>query len=163
MNNKEIIAIAVIGTRQPSVKESKMAEEVGRELAKKGVVLLCGGLGGVMESACHGASLEGGLTIGILPGNEASSANRYVRIPIVTGLGYARNAVLIKSAQAVIAVGGGYGTLSEIAYALDFKIPVIGIDTWSLARNGQEENSIIIAKNAGDAVRQALKSVKKDK
>lgn len=159
MNNKEIIAIAVIGTRQPSTKESKIAEEVGRELAKNGVVLLCG----VMESACRGASSEGGLTIGILPGNEASSANQYVRIPIVTGLGYARNAVLVKSARAVIAVGGSYGTLSEIAYALDANIPVIGIDTWSLARNGEEDNSIIIAKNAREAVRLALKSVKKEK
>jgi uncharacterized protein (TIGR00725 family) len=163
MKNSEIIAIAVIGTRQPSTKEHKIAEEVGRELAKNGVVLLCGGLGGVMESACRGASSEGGLTIGILPGNEASSANQYVQIPIVTGLGYARNAVLVKSARAVIAVGGGYGTLSEIAYALDSNIPVIGINTWSLARNGQEDNSIIIAKNARDAVRQALKLMKKDK
>jgi hypothetical protein len=163
MNKKNIITIAVLGTRQPSKKESETAEEVGRELAKKVVLLLCGGLGGVMESACRGACSEGGLTVGILPGNEAGSANKYVRIPIVTGLGYARNAVLIKSSQAVIAVGGGYGTLSEIAYALDANIPVIGINTWSLARNGQEDCSIIAAKNAVDAVRKALKLLKKGK
>lgn len=160
MTTREIITIAVIGTRQPSPEEAKLAEEVGRELAKNGVVLVCGGLGGVMEAACRGACLEGGLTIGILPGNEAKSANRYVQIPIVTGMGYARNAVLVKSAQAVIAVGGGYGTLSEIAYALDFKIPVIGLSTWSFSRNNQEDKLIIRVRNAKSAVNKALKLLK---
>ena len=160
MTTREIITIAVIGTRQPSPEEAKLAEEVGRELAKNGVVLVCGGLGGVMEAACRGACLEGGLTIGILPGNEAKSANRYVQIPIVTGMGYARNAVLVKSAQAVIAVGGGYGTLSEIAYALDFKIPVIGLSTWSFSRNNQKDKLIIRVRNAKSAVNKALKLLK---
>jgi uncharacterized protein (TIGR00725 family) len=160
MTTREIITIAVIGTRQPSPEEAKLAEEVGRELAKNGVVLVCGGLGGVMEAACRGARLEGGLTIGILPGNEAKSANRYVQIPIVTGMGYARNAVLVKSAQVVIAVGGGYGTLSEIAYALDFKIPVIGLSTWSFSRNNQEDKLIIRVRNAKSAVNKALKLLK---
>ncbi|MCX6003255.1 MAG: TIGR00725 family protein [Chloroflexi bacterium] len=160
MTTREIITIAVIGTRQPSPEEAKLAEEVGRELAKNGVVLVCGGLGGVMEAACRGACLEGGLTIGILPGNEAKSANRYVQIPIVTGMGYARNAVLVKSAQAVIAVGGGYGTLSEIAYALDFKIPIVGLNTWSFSRNNRVDKSIIRVRNAKSAVNKALKLVK---
>ena len=80
-----------------------------------------------MEDACRGARAEGGLTIGVIPGDDRKSANSYVQIPIVTGIGYARNVIIVKSAQAVIAVGGGYGTLTEIGYALDGKIPVIGI------------------------------------
>ena len=131
MTNREII-IAVIGTRQPSPEESKLAEEVGRELAKNGVALICGGLGGVMEDACRGACAEGGLTIGVIPGDDRKSANPYVQIPIVTGIGYARNVIIIKSAQAIIAVGGGYGTLTEIGYALDSKKPVIGLKTWKI-------------------------------
>ena len=144
--------IAVIGGSQSSAKESKLAEEVGRELAKRGAVLVCGGLGGVMEAACRGASSEGGLTIGVLPGESGREANSYVQIPIVTGIGYARNVVVVKSAQAVIAIGGSYGTLSEIGHALQNGIPVIGLDTWSLSRNGKTNRSIIPAESAADAV-----------
>ena len=124
--------VAVIGGGQCSREESRLAEKVGRELARHGAILVCGGLGGVMEAACRGASAEGGVTIGILPGDNRHLANPYVQIPIVTGLGYARNAIVAKSAQAVIAVGGAYGTLSEIAHALQNNIPVIGLSTWSL-------------------------------
>lgn len=123
-------------------------------------MLICGGLCGVMEAACRGASLEVGLTIGVLPRNDPDSANQYVKIPIVTGIRYARNAVLVKSAQPVIAVGGSYGTLPEIAYALDFKIPVIGINIWSFSRNGQQDKTIIIAKNAKTAGNKTLQLVK---
>ncbi|MFC1874717.1 TIGR00725 family protein [Chloroflexota bacterium] len=143
--------IAVIGGSQSSAKESKLAEEVGRELAKRGAILICGGLGGVMEAACRGAISEGGLTIGILPGESSREANGYVKIPIVTGIGYARNVVVVKSAQAVIAIGGSYGTLSEIGHALQNGIPVIGLDTWSLSRKGETNKSIIPAENAADA------------
>jgi len=101
MTAREII-IAVIGTRQPSPEESKLAEEVGRELAKNGIALICGGLGGVMEDACRGACAEGGLTIGVIPGDDRKSANPCVQIPIVTGIGYARNVIIIKSAQAIL-------------------------------------------------------------
>ena len=144
--------IAVIGSSQSSAKESKLAEEVGRELAKRDAVLVCGGLGGVMEAACRGASSEGGLTIGVLPGESSREANGYVKIPIVTGIGYARNVVVVKSAQAIIAIGGSYGTLSEIGHALQNGIPIIGLDTWSLSRNGKTNRSIIPAKGAADAV-----------
>ena len=144
--------IAVIGGSQSSAKESKLAEEVGRELAKRGAILVCGGLGGVMEAACRGANSDGGLTIGILPGENRRDANSYVQFPIATGMGYARNAIVVKSAQAVIAIGGSYGTLSEIGYALQNGIPVIGLGTWSLAKNGKADKSIILAKNAADAV-----------
>ncbi|MFC2048503.1 TIGR00725 family protein [Chloroflexota bacterium] len=156
MSEKRRKFIAVIGGSEPSPEEAKLAEEVGRELARQGVILVCGGLGGVMEAACRGTSLEGGLTIGILPGDSATTSNPYVQIPIVTGIGYARNIFVVKSAQAVIAVGGSYGTLSEIAHARQNDIPVIGLNTWSLSRNGQQDNSIILAHNPKEAVKKAL-------
>ena len=156
--NKKIIA--VIGGNQCSKEEAKLAEEVGRELAKQGATLVCGGLGGVMEAACRGAQSEDGLTIGILPGESRQAANPHVQIPIVTGIGYARNIAVVKSAQAVIAIGGNYGTLSEIAYALQGDIPVIGLNTWSLSRNGQLDESIIVAQSPTEAVSKALSLAK---
>ena len=158
MMNKKFIA--VIGGGQPSQQETKLAEAVGRELAKRGVVLVCGGLGGVMEAACQGAQSEGGVTIGILPGENRQAANPYVQIPIVTGIGHARNLAVVKSAQAVIAIGGSYGTLSEIGHALRSGIPVIGLNTWSLSRNGQLDNSITLAQNPAEAVDKALNLTK---
>jgi uncharacterized protein (TIGR00725 family) len=158
MSQKRQKIIAVIGGSQPSPEDSRLAEEVGRELAKQGAVLVCGGLGGVMEAACRGASSEGGVTIGILPGDSSQAANPYVQIPIVTGMGYARNIPIVKSAQAVIAVDGSYGTLSEIAHALQGGIPVIGLNTWALSKNGQPDNSIIPAQNPTEAVNKALDS-----
>ena len=153
-NKKRLIA--VIGGGQCSPEEVKLAEAVGRELAKRDVILVCGGLGGVMEAACKGAHSEGGITIGILPGDSRQAANPHVQIPIVTGIGYARNLIVVKSAQAVIAVGGSYGTLSEISYALQNGIPVIGLNTWSLSRNGEEDKSVIPAQNPAEAVNKAL-------
>ncbi len=151
--------ISVIGGSQTSAREIRLAEEVGRELARKGAVLVCGGLGGIMEAACRGASSEGGITIGILPGDSREQANPYVQFPIVTGIGYARNAAVAKTGQAVIAIGGIYGTLSEIAFALQSSIPVIGLGTWSLSRNGQPDRSIIPMKNAAEAVAKALELI----
>lgn len=148
--------IAVIGGGQCSSAEAELAEDVGRELAKHGAILICGGLGGVMEAACKGASSQGGVTIGILPGERHQAANPYVQIPIFTNLGEARNIIVIKSAQAVIAIGGSYGTLSEIGHALRSGIPVIGLNTWSLSRNGQLDSSIISAQNPAEAVKKAL-------
>lgn len=153
-NNK---LVAVIGGSKCSSPEAQAAESIGRELARQGATLVCGGLGGVMEAACKGARAEGGLTIGILPGDSRQAANPYVQIPIVTNLGEARNVIVVKSAQAVIAVGGSYGTLSEISHALQNKIPVIGLNTWSLSRNGQADSSIILAQNPTEAVDKALK------
>ena len=148
--------VAVIGGSQCSPQEARLAEEVGRELARRGAALVCGGLNGVMEAACRGANSEGGLTIGILPGESRQTANPYVQIPIVTGIGYARNVAVVKSAQAVIAISGSYGTLSEISHALQSGIPVIGLNTWSLSKNGQQDNSIILAQNPAEAVNKAL-------
>jgi len=159
INKKKIIA--VIGAGEPSAEEAKLAEEVGRELARQGAILVCGGLGGVMEAACKGASLEGGITVGILPGDSPKTANPYVQIPIVTGMGYARNIAVVKTAMAIIAVGGSYGTLSEIAHALQNGIPVIGLNTWSLSRNSKQDNSIILAENPTEAVNKALETTEK--
>ena len=148
--------IAVIGGGECSPQVAQLAEEVGREVARRGAILICGGQGGVMEAACKGATSEGGITIGILPGDNRRAANPYVQIPIVTGIGYARNVAVVKSAQAVIAVDGSYGTLSEIAHALQSGIPVIGLNTWALSINGQPDNSIILAQDAADAVTKAI-------
>ncbi len=159
MSRNQPVFFAVIGGGDPSPFECRLAEEVGRQLARNGVTLVCGGLGGVMAAACRGASEEGGTTVGILPGDNRRAANPYVQIPIVTGVGYARNVIVVKSSQAVIAVGGSYGTLSEISHALQNGIPVIGLNTWSLARNGQPDNAIIPAQDAADAVKKALAAI----
>jgi len=109
-----------------------------------------------MESACRGAKSKGGLTVGILPGQDVNKANPWVDIPVVTGMGEARNVAVVNSGQAIIAVGGGYGTLSEIAHALKNSIPVIGLNTWSLSRNDVEDDSIIRVQSAAEAVDKAI-------
>jgi uncharacterized protein (TIGR00725 family) len=155
--------IAVIGNFSCSSKEATLAETVGELLAEQSVTIICGGLGGVMEAVCRGAKSKGGLTVGILPGQDSSMANPWVDIPVVTGLGEARNIAVVKSAQAVIAIGGSYGTLSEIAYALKSGIPVIGLNTWSLSRNGREDDSIIRVHSATEAVDKAISLAKRHK
>ncbi len=151
--------IGVIGGGRCSNKVADLAEGVGRELALHGATLVCGGLGGVMEAACRGAYKAGGRTIGVLPGNSASDANQFVEIPIVTGMGEMRNVVIIKSVQAVIAIDGEYGTLSEIGHALARGIPVIGLNTWELKKQGKVNDSIIIADDAKDAVVKVLMAI----
>lgn len=156
---KELIFIGVIGGSTIPKATYRLAQEVGVEIARRGAVLVCGGMQGVMEAACKGASEAGGLTIGILPGDNRAQANRYVQIPIVSGIGYARNVAVVKSSQAVIAVDGSYGTLTEIGYALQAGIPVIGLGTWSLAIKGKEDKNIIPAENAKGAVAKAMKLI----
>jgi uncharacterized protein (TIGR00725 family) len=148
--------VAVIGSGSAPVKESAVAAEVGAALAEAGAVLVCGGLGGVMEAACRGARQRGGTSVGILPGSDRSAANRYVDIAIATGLGEARNAVVVGCADAVVAVGGEFGTLSEIALALRAGKPVIGLGTWELRRGGEVEAGIVQADSAAEAVALAL-------
>ncbi len=152
--------IAVVGGAQCSREEAKLAEAVGVELAKQGAILICGGLGGVMAAACKGARSAKGKTVGILPGYNREEANPYVDIPIVTGMGEARNVIVVNSAQAVIAIGGKFGTLSEIAYALRNNIPVIGLTTWSLSKKGRPVKAIIAAQNPKEAVEKALAAIK---
>jgi len=151
-----LTCIGVIGRSEVLPETARMAEEVGRYIAGHGAALVCGGLGGVMEAACRGAFEAGGLTIGILPGNSRHEANKWVKIPIVTGMGYARNMAVVKTSQAVIAIDGSYGTLTEIAYALQSGIPVIGLKTWQIFLNGIEENGIIRAENPLEAVETAF-------
>jgi len=150
------LLIAVIGGSTATPDEEMAAERVGQALAHAGAVLVCGGRGGVMEAACRGANSAGGLTIGILPGTTREQANPYVDIPIVTGMGEARNAIIVRSARAVIAIGGGYGTLSEIALALAFGVPVIGLDTWQIGREGHPRPPVVYAATPEEAVEQAL-------
>jgi uncharacterized protein (TIGR00725 family) len=153
--------IAVIGDSSCSPQEAKLAETVGELLAQRGITIICGGLGGVMEAVCRGAKSKGGLTVGILPGEDPSTANPWIDVPVVTGIGEARNVAVVKSAQAVIAVGGRYGTLSEIAYALKNGIPVIGLNTWSLSRNGRDDDSIVRVRSAAKAVDKAISLAKR--
>jgi uncharacterized protein (TIGR00725 family) len=155
MSQRKLI-IAVIGAREPSPEDAGLAEEVGREIARQDAALICGGLGGTMEAACRGAASEGGITIGVLPGDDPDAANPHVQIPIATGIGYARNVVVVRSAKAVIAIGGSYGTLSEIAYALAANTPVIGLNTWSISRDGKQDDSINYVQSPSEAVKKAL-------
>ena len=148
--------IAVIGGSAPTVEEASAAEAVGQALAAGGAILICGGRGGIMEAACRGAKAAGGLTIGILPGADRSEANPYVDIPIVTGIGLARNAIIARTAQAAVAIGGSYGTLSEIAYALLFGVPVVGLGTWKIEREGHPPAPIIYAATPQEAAEKAL-------
>lgn len=126
--------VGVIGSSKAEGELLILAEEVGAEIAKRGAAVVCGGLTGVMEAVCKGARREGGLTIGIIPSDNRNDANPYVQIPIVTGMGMGRNVMLVKTADVVIAVGGEFGTLSEIAHALNLGKTVIGLRSWKLEK-----------------------------
>ena len=134
--------IGVIGGSKCTDETAEMAREVGRNIAEKGGVLICGGLGGVMEWACKGAREAGGNTIGILPGEDRNEANPYVTIPIPTGLGLARNTIVVGSCDAVIALPGRAGTLSEIGFAMNRGIPVICLKSWDLHQAGYVESDL---------------------
>ncbi len=153
-------AVAVIGPGTCDEPLAAQAREVGRLLAEQGVALVCGGHGGVMEAAARGAHEAGGTTIGILPGTDACEANRFIQIPIVTGMGEARNVIIIRSAQAVIAIGGEFGTLSEIAFALKLGVPVIGLNTWKLARENEPVSIGVEAQTPAAAVAAALEKIR---
>jgi uncharacterized protein (TIGR00725 family) len=151
------IFIGVIGAGDCSDEVYELAEEVGERIAKAGAVLVCGGLGGVMEAASKGAKKGGGTTIGILPGIDKNQANPYIDFPIVTGLGEGRNLLVIRNSDVVIALPGEYGTLSEIAFCLKIGKPLIGLSTcWDVSED------IMKAKNPEEAIRIALGKVIKD-
>ena len=145
----------MVGSGTSDARLDGIAEEVGRLLALRGAVRVSGGLGGIMEAACRGARNAGGATVGLLPGTDRSEGNRWVEIAIPTGLGEARNALVVRSADAVIAIGGEYGTLSEIALALKMGKPVIGIETWELSRGGIPSRDVLRATTAAEAVERA--------
>ena len=150
------LIIAVIGGAEPPARALTLAEEVGRELARRGVAVVCGGRTGVMEAVCRGAKSEGGATIGIVPGDDPFEANAYVDYPIVTNIGYARNVLVVKTGRAAIAIDGSYGTLSEIAHALGDDIPVVGLETWDVSHREGGPIPLIPADSPVDAVDKAI-------
>src|SRR3954453_19147401 len=135
--------VAVVGAALAKAGEERTAEEVGRGLAAAGAIVVCGGLGGVMEAACRGAKSGGGTTVGILPGASRADANPYVDIAIATGLGELRNGLVVRAADAFVAVGGEFGTLAEIALALKAGKTVVGLGAWELSRAGQPVDAIV--------------------
>lgn len=148
--------IGVIGASHCSKRIARIAYQVGKEIAKRKAILICGGLGGVMEEAARGAKENKGLTVGILPGFSSSDANPHIDISIVTGMDHGRNIIVVRSCDAIIAVGGREGTLSEIALALKLRIPLIGIESWKI-------EGVIKAKDAQEAVKKAFRTLKKEK
>jgi uncharacterized protein (TIGR00725 family) len=122
----------VVGPGDASAEVAAAAEDVGRRLAARGAVIVCGGLGGAMEAVCRGAKAAGGATVGLLPGGDRGAANRHVDVAVATGLGEARNVLVVRAADVLVALGGGHGTLSEIALALKAGKRVVGLDTWPI-------------------------------
>ncbi|HVA74976.1 MAG TPA: TIGR00725 family protein [Acidimicrobiales bacterium] len=152
------IQVAVVGASNATDELTGAAEVVGATLASAGAVLVCGGLGGVMEAACRGAKSSGGVTVGFLPGPDKTTANRWVDISVPTAMGEGRNILVVRSAQAVIALGGEYGTLSEIALALRANIPVVGLATWNLTRGtGVPDSGIVYVDDPVEAATTALR------
>ena len=148
--------IAVIGQGELSEKIERLAEEVGKEIASQGAVLICGGLGGVMEAAARGAKEGGATTVGILPGGDKAEANKHIDIKIATAMSHARNAIIARTADALIAVGGGYGTLSEIAFGLKLKKRVIILE--GAMSELTDVKGVTIAKTPKEAVEMAIDS-----
>jgi uncharacterized protein (TIGR00725 family) len=140
--------IGVIGAGECDAELAHLAEAVGRGIAEAGAILVCGGMGGAMEAACRGAKAVGGMTVGILPGSHRAGANQYVDVAIATGIGEARNLAIIRTSDALVAVGGSYGTLSEIGFALKMGKKVVGLRTWDI-------KGIVPAVSAEEAVRLA--------
>lgn len=151
--------IAVIGAGVCNKKTGEIAYEVGKEIAKAGHILICGGLAGVMEYAAKGAFEAGGTTIGILPGTSKKDANSYIKVAITTGLGEARNAIIARTADALIAIDGEFGTLSEIALGLKMGKKVIGIGTWRLFKDNDESSEIQKADYPKQAVRMVTENI----
>lgn len=146
---KNKLRVGVIGGAKPDKESYSLALKIGQLIAEKGAILICGGLGGIMEAASRGAKQAGGLTVGILPGNSALDANPYIDIAIATGLGYARNSLVAMNSDVIIAVSGQYGTLTEIAYGCIYRKKIIGLGTWDI-------EGVIKAQTAEEAVELAF-------
>lgn len=151
-----LVHVAVSGGGDAGEAACRLAEEVGRELARRGAVVVTGGLGGAMAAACRGAKSEGGTTLGILPSHDRADANEWVDVAVPTGMGEGRNALVVRAADAVIAVAGEFGTLSEIALALRLGKPVIGLATWELMRSGRPVEAIVAVCSAFEAAERAV-------
>ena len=148
--------IAIAGPGEAAPWELEAAEEAGAAVAEAGCGIVCGGLGGVMEAACRGARSRGGTTVGLLPGLERGEANGWVQVAVPTGLGEARNVLVVRAADAIVAIGGAWGTLSEIALGLRAGRPVVGLGTWELARGGEAVEGIAAMNSPSEAVAEAL-------
>ncbi len=156
MSERRMPFVAVIGAGEADLEQIGLAEEVGRLLAERGMVVICGGRGGVMEAVCRGAEQAGGVSIGLLPGFDAADANPHVTFALPTGMAEGRNWLVVLAARAVIAVGGGYGTLSEIALALKSGKRVVGLGTWRAERPDGSPLEILVAGTPQEAVDLAL-------
>lgn len=154
-----MIYIAVVGGSKCSAEESRLAYEVGAAIARRGGTVVCGGGSGVMEAASRGAKEAGGMVFGILPGESSHEGNSHLTAAIATGIGEARNAIVARTADAVIAVGGEYGTLSEIALALKMNKPVVGLKSWHLTPPYSIETSMFVATTSAEAVERAFSSI----
>jgi uncharacterized protein (TIGR00725 family) len=152
--------IGVAGASQPAPGLLREAELLGRRLAEAGAVVVCGGGGGIMEAVCRGARAAGGTTVGLLPGLDRTDGNPHLSISVPTGLGQGRNLLLVRSSDAMVAVGGGFGTLSEIALALRTDTPVIGLATWSLSLDGRTVDPFPVAQDAESAARLVLEAAR---
>jgi uncharacterized protein (TIGR00725 family) len=141
--------VAVVGASQPTAAQAEAAEEAGRGLAQAGAVVITGGRGGVMAAASRGAAQAGGVVVGLLPGEDRRDANEWVGVAVATGMGELRNGLIVRASDAVLAVGGAYGTLSEVALALAQGVPVVGFDTWPI-------DGVEVASSPADAVRRVL-------
>ena len=150
------VYVSVIGAGDADADAVAAAEAVGRELAVAGAILVCGGRAGVMEAAARGAAQAGGIAVGLLPDGDRSQANPYLSVSVPTGMGELRNGLVARAGDAVIAIGGEFGTLSEIGFALKLGRPVVGLGTWELARDGQGVDAIEVADGPQDAVARAL-------
>ncbi len=150
--------IAVIGGNTCSANESESAYQVGKLLAEKDFGVVCGGMGGIMSAVCQGAFEAGGMTVGLLPGLDPNEANPYVRVRIPTGLDEVRNPLVVRAGEAVIAICGEYGTLSEIGFALKTGKRTIGLGTWELRKDGKTDSGLIVARNPEEAVELATTS-----
>ncbi len=152
------IVIAVVGAGQATPAQEALAERAGRAVAKAGAVLVCGGLGGCMAAACKGAKAEGGLTLGFLPSNDRTTANPDVDLAVPTNMGVMRNVLIVLAADAVVAIDGGLGTLSEIALALQHRKPVFGLDTWTVDPKRSGGPAVVPCASPEEAVEKALAS-----
>ena len=155
MKNKQIL-IGVIGGHKCDKKTQKIAYEIGKGIGQMGAILVCGGLGGVMQYPAQGAQENGGLTVGILPTDDKHDANKYIDIPIATGLGYTRNTLVITASDIIVALKGQYGTLSEIGFSLNAKKPVIGIGSWQI----KGTKKAITSKQVVDTIKKIIKNGK---
>jgi uncharacterized protein (TIGR00725 family) len=154
---KDQTYVAVVGPHDATREELTWAEEVGAGLARAGAVLVCGGLGGVMHAAARGCEIAGGVSVGILPGDDRDPGSPHLTVAVSTGLGETRNALVVRTSDAVIAISGEFGTLSEVAFALKLGKPVVGLNTWELAKGGRPVDAITRVETPEEAVAEAFR------